>query len=186
MKKQRLKFSIFNFQLSIFLVLLLASCSEDVQTDQFSSTNGNIVATRTIKGADTTWTINDANGVPLVADCDSIKVIASYPTSQPKEAIFHHKGQQTLISFYENMERWIEGDLKNDLREGLWIGYDQLTGKKMSETYYTNGVENGPYKTFYKNGEPFIVGQYSNGKKVGKWSIYDEYGVLEATEDHDN
>ena len=181
MKKQRLKFSIFNFQLSTFLVLLLASCSDEVQTDKFSSQNGDIVATRTIKGSDTTWTFNDANGEALIPDCDSIKVTAVYPSSQPMEVVFHHKGQQTMIKFYDELEKFSEGDIKNGKPDGLWTAYDKSTGKKQSETYFTNGVENGPYKVYNENGTPLVVGQYLNGKKIGEWSFYDDYGVLEGT-----
>ena len=181
MKKKRTLISPFTFHLSLFTFLLFASCSDEVQTDKFSSQNGDIVATRTVKGSDTTWTFNDASGAPLIPDCDSIKVTASYPSSQPMEAVFHHKGQQTMIKFYDEMEKFSEGDIKNGKPDGLWIAYDKNTGKKQSETYFTDGVENGTYKVYNENGTPRVVGQYLNGKKTGEWTFYDIHGVLEGT-----
>lgn len=180
--------------LAIVSFLMLSACSQKSQssdnennknnannTVEFRSPKGDIIAVCTVNGTDTTWVINNALGEPLMPDCEHIEV-ATNDNGQPKEAYFHHKGIITVITFWENMEKMAEGDLKDGLRNGLWTGYDMNTGKKMSETDFTAGVENGSYVVYNENGTPSIVGQYKDGEKTGTWTFYDKDGNRVGTQ----
>ena len=165
----------------LLLALLFASCGGNSATSndgtvEFRSPKGDIVAIRTIRDGDTSWAINNALGEPLVPGTDSLWVIANTTTGQPKEVLFHHKGTQTYISFWDNMERMTEGDLVDGLRHGHWTGYERNTGRKQSETDYSLGVENGSYTVYNYNGTPRITGHYSNGNPSGEWIFYDQDG----------
>ena len=97
----------FIFHFSFFI--LLAACgnsspSSNDGTVEFRSPKSDIVAIRTIQDGDTSWVFNNAIGEPLVPGTDSLWVIADSISGQPLEVIFHHKGKQTLISFWDNME----------------------------------------------------------------------------------
>lgn len=187
MTKRHLLSSIINFQFSI-LLLLLASCSNQGQdnksndgTVEFRSPKGDIVVLRTIKGSDTSWVFNNALGEPLIPGCDSVQVIANATSGQPEEALFHRNGAQTLMAFWENMEKKFEGNLKDGLKEGHWTAYDMNTGKKQSETDFANGLEHGSYTVYNYNGTPRVIGQYNNGTPTGEWSFYDQDGNFAGT-----
>lgn len=180
-----------NIILAVTALLLVAACANKSQNDSNNSSNisnngttafrspqGDIVAIRTIKGADTTWAVNNAIGDPLIPGTDSLWVNTDSASGQPTEVLFFHKGAQTVILFWQNMERKAQGDLLNGLRNGRWTGYDYSTGKKMSETDYVDGIEHGTYTVFNENGTPSISGQNENGKRTGKWSFYDKEGKL--------
>lgn len=174
------------------LLLFFSSCSDTGKdpsgqtsaTVEFRSPNGDIVAIRNIKGPDTSWTFNNALGEPLLP-YDSLWV-GTDTTGQPRDVIFFIKGHQTLISFYPNMQKMAEGELKNQQREGSWTAYDMETGKKQSETDFVNGLEHGSYTVYNFNGTPRIIGQYNNGNPIGEWSFYDDQGNLAGTKKYGN
>jgi hypothetical protein len=184
MKKQ------LSFHSLLLTSLLLISCGGNAanndSTVEFRSPKGDIVAIRTIQGNDTTWTFNNALGEALVPGTDSLWVVADTANGQPKEVIFFHKGQQTMLTFWDNMERMTEGDLVDGLRHGRWTGYERNTGRKQSETNYSIGVENGSYIVYNYNGTPRIEGQYTDGKPTGEWTFYDQDGNLAGTKKYDN
>ncbi len=170
----------------LLLVLLLAACGSNSTdsndgTVEFRSPKGDIIVSRTIQGTDTTWEFNNALGEALVPGCDSLSVFTDTANGQPKEVIFHHKGQQSMLTFWSNMEKLAEGDLKNGQRNGLWTAYDMNTGKIQSETHFTDGIENGPYTVYNENGTPSITGQYTLGQRTGEWSFFDKEGNLLGT-----
>lgn len=179
-----------NIFLAVTSLLFLTACANQGQntsndgTVEFRSPKGDIVAIRTIKGSDTTWAFNNALGESLIPGTDSLWVIADTTNGQPKEVIFFHKGQQTMLSFWDNMERMAEGDLVDGLRHGRWTGYERNTGRKQSETDYSLGLENGSYTVYNYNGTPRIVGQYVDGKETGEWSFYDQDGNLAGTKQY--
>ena len=185
MKHKLLKFS-------TLILLLLTACGNSGQsaddskqgTKEFRSPKGDIIAVRTLKGADTSWTFYNALGEALVPGCESVEVVSTYPSEQPKEVLFNVKGQQTMILFYDNMEKWCEGRIKNGLRDGHWTGYDQSTGQKQSETDYVEGLEHGSYTVYNYNGTPRIIGQNNNGKPTGEWTIYDQDGNFVGTKQY--
>ena len=153
-------------------------------TVEFRSPKGDIIVSRTIQGSDTSWTLNNALGEPLVPACDSLQVFADTANGQPKEVIFHRKGQQSVLTFWDNMEKLAEGELKNGQRNGLWIAYDMNTGRKQSETYFSDGIEHGSYTVYNYNGTPSITGQYTLGQRTGEWSFYDKEGNLLGTQQY--
>lgn len=169
--------------------LILAACDNQGTdsndgTVEFRSPKGDIIVSRTIQGTDTSWAINNALGEPLVQGCDSLQVLADTVKGQPKEVIFHHKGQQSMLTFWDNMEKLAEGDLKNGQRNGLWTAYDMNTGKKQSETNFVDGIEHGAYTVYNENGTPSITGQYNLGLRTGEWSFYDKEGNLLGTKQY--
>ena len=177
------------FHSLLLAFLFFAACSggNDTSNDgtvEFRSPKGDIVAVRTIQGSDTSWNINNALGEPLIPGTDSLWVIPDTTNGQPKEVLFYHQGNQTFLSFWDNMERMSEGDLKNGRREGCWTGYERNTGKKQSETYFSDGLEHGSYTVYNENGSPSITGQYILGQRSGEWSFFDKEGILLGTKQY--
>ena len=181
-----------NIILTTAALLLFASCSDNKQASngsssaptstEFRSQTGDIVATRTINGTDTTWTFTNSFGEALIPGTDSLQVLSSYQEGQPKEVIFHHKGQSTMIVFYKNMNKQVEGDLKNGLYNGHVTGYDEGTGRKLSESDYIEGIQHGSFISYNANGTPSIIGHYDNGNPVGEWTFYDKEGIIIETQ----
>ena len=181
---------LFSLPVALFCSILLVSCGGGATgndgTAEFRSPKGDIIAIRTIQNGDTSWAFNNALGEPLVPGTDSLWVNTDTVNGQPTDVLFHQKGRQTLLSFWDNMEKKSEGELVDGLRHGHWTGFERNTGRKQSETDYTLGIENGSYIVYNYNGTPRIVGQYSNGKETGEWSFYDQDGNLSGTKKYDN
>lgn len=108
--------------------------------------------------------------------------------STPKVVLYYdldEKGMPTEnvnreIHYYPGKKKYIEGGVKNDLRNGEWKSYFE-NGNVQSEIFYIQGKENGDYKVYRENGNRFIEGHFDMGNCVGEWSFYGENGDLNQT-----
>ena len=79
--------------------------------------------------------------------------------------------------YYENKQKFIDGNRKGDNRDGLWYAYFP-DGTVQTKAYYEDGKENGRYTVYYSNGNVRYTGLYKYGVKIGKWYFYNEDGTL--------
>jgi len=76
---------------------------------------------------------------------------------------------------------WPNGKLKhkwcwkNNLRDGLWIFYDE-NGQKKSEEIYKDGKKDGLWTHWYENGQKSIEETYKDGEMDGLWTDWYEWG----------
>lgn len=83
--------------------------------------------------------------------------------------------------YYQNRQKYIDGNRSGETREGLWYAY-YPDGTVQTKGFYVNGKENGRYTVYYSNGNVRFTGIYDHGKQVGEWRFYNEDGTLAKTE----
>ena len=110
-------------------------------------------------------------------DGQSKKVISSYDNGQPSKVRFYNKENQCIreVEYYENGLVYIEGAIKNDLRDGEWISYFP-DGKVQSKGFFKDGLRTDKASIYYENGNLWMEGFYSHDHKCGEWIHYDELG----------
>ncbi|NVO01743.1 MAG: hypothetical protein HXX09_03500 [Bacteroidetes bacterium] len=116
-------------------------------------------------------------------------VIEKYPNGSPKVTREYKEENGSKIAiketkYYPNKFKQIEGDLKNEKRNGKWT-YWYDNGNKWSEGYFKEGVSDSISISYYKTGTKHLEGVYKNGKKVGIWKLYDTAGKLNKMIDCD-
>jgi len=110
--------------------------------------------------------------------------------------------------YYEN-GRQIEGNYKDDKKDGKWTSYHKngeieielnykdgkLDGKRTSyypypngqifeEENYKDGEKDGKRTSYYKNGQIEWEENYIDGKLNGKQTYYNEYGSINKVEEY--
>jgi antitoxin component YwqK of YwqJK toxin-antitoxin module len=108
------------------------------------------------------------------------EVIESYPDGSPKVVRFFKEDDKTKvlvkeILYYPNHQKYMEGEYKNDKRDGLWVSWYQ-NGNKWSEGEFKDGLDEGYRHIFHENGKKQIEGFYTDGKKSGIWKFFDDNG----------
>ncbi len=98
-------------------------------------------------------------------------------TGNPTDEIVHE------THYYENEHKFIDGNVSNKKREGLWYAY-YPDGTVQTMAVYKNGLEEGRYAVYYPNGNVRYTGLYKAGKEVGEWRFYNEDGTLAKTVKH--
>ena len=83
--------------------------------------------------------------------------------------------------FYENKQKYIDGNRDGANRDGLWYAYFP-DGTVQTKAFYENGKEEGRYTVFYSNGNVRYTGVYNHGVKTGEWRFYNEDGSLARTQ----
>jgi antitoxin component YwqK of YwqJK toxin-antitoxin module len=83
---------------------------------------------------------------------------------------------------YDNGQIKIDGWMRGDKREGLWVSYYE-NGVKWSEDEYRAGMKDGKSVTYFPNGLLRYRGHYIEDTKAGTWQFYDETGKLVKEED---
>ena len=83
--------------------------------------------------------------------------------------------------FYENHQKYIDGNRHGNNRDGLWYAYFP-DGTVQTKAVYVDGKEEGRYTVYYSNGNVRYTGLYRNGRQVGEWRFYNEDGTLAKTE----
>ncbi len=114
-----------------------------------------------------------------------------YEDESPKVVVYYEldsAGAPTSVvahetHYYENHQKYIDGNRHGDAREGLWYAY-YPDGTVQTKGYYVDGKEDGRYTVYYPNGNVRYTGVYKNGKQVGEWRFYDEEGTLAHTENY--
>ena len=92
----------------------LAACSADVTTREFRSVDNTVVAQCQYKGTDSLnaqWQITDGNGNPIVAGCDSLRVVEIGEDGHP--ATVSQDNYQLSSQHHTLEERIINCQLKN-------------------------------------------------------------------------
>ncbi|MBR4648096.1 MAG: hypothetical protein IKO75_13370 [Bacteroidales bacterium] len=116
-------------------------------------------------------------------------VLKKYEDDQPQVVVYYvpdSAGNPTSemaheTHYYENQQKYIDGNLHADNRDGLWYAYFP-DGTVQTKAYYVDGKEEGRYTVFYSNGNVRYTGEYKNGHQIGEWRFYSEDGTLERTE----
>ena len=94
----------------------------------------------------------------------------------PISIINYHKGIRNGLSVeFDSAGRFsIKEYYANGHLEGRRVV--QKFGQAQEESYYKNGVLDGPFYTYYPSGNLKIKGKYVNGKKEGQMVYYDMNG----------
>ena len=83
--------------------------------------------------------------------------------------------------YYENQRKYIDGNLHDNNRDGLWYAYFP-DGTVQTKAYYKDGKEEGRYTVYYSNGNVRYTGEYHHGRQSGEWRFYNEDGTLSHTQ----
>ncbi|MGX8713493.1 MAG: toxin-antitoxin system YwqK family antitoxin [bacterium] len=172
------------FLLAVVCCMLSVSCTS--KTKEYRSDDGAVVATCQYSGHDSlhaVWQFKDANGNPLVANYDSLRIIERGPEGHPQTVCFHIGNEQRWMQFYTTMQLRSEGKVVNGQREGAWTFY-YPDGIKQCEATFVAGLEEGPYHVYRENGVPYYIGQYHNGERTGTWEIYNPDGSLAGKQEY--
>ncbi len=105
------------------------------------------------------------------------EVSGRYPNGVPMKVEYYKwQGNNKIVvkevRYYQNGEKEIEGEYKNNKKDGKWT-YWYTNGKKWSEGYFKNGLSNGHFTIWYKSGKRNYEAEYKDGKPHGKWIFYD-------------
>jgi antitoxin component YwqK of YwqJK toxin-antitoxin module len=128
--------------------------------------------------------------VIITFGCSRKKVVEStYENGNPKIVKYYHKKGVNLlldreVVFYENKQKKIEGEYKDELRTGQWKAWYE-NGTIWSEGDYKDGKRNGNGTFYHENGKKYIEGLYRDDIRVGAWRFYDTTGVLIKEVDFD-
>lgn len=109
---------------------------------------------------------------------ESPKVVVYYELDSlgnPTDVVAHE------THFYENHQKYIDGNRDGADRDGLWYAYFP-DGTVQTKAYYEDGKPNGRYVVFYSNGNVRYTGIYDHGKQTGEWRFYNEDGSLSHTQ----
>ncbi len=136
--------------------------------------------------------IDSLHVFPPIEFADSLyaKVaLKSYEDDTPQIEVYYVKdsaGNPTSeiaheTHYYQNHQKYIDGNRGGATREGLWYAY-YPDGTVQTMGYYENGKEQGRYTVYYSNGNVRYTGVYDQGRQVGEWRFYNEDGTLSRTE----
>ena len=105
------------------------------------------------------------------------KVVSRYDNGQPAKVKYLDKEDVCVreVEYYEDGKLYMEGPIKDDLREGEWFAYFP-DGKVQSSGIFVQGKNHGKHQIFYENGQLWMDGYYKEDQKCGEWIIYDEQG----------
>lgn len=118
--------------------------------------------------------------VLLLASCgDGLteKVVGTYDNGQPELVRYFNKDNRCVreVYYHENGIKAMEGEMRDNLREGAWTGYFP-DGKVQSTGFFEKGVRTGKAMVYHENGNLYMEGAYKDNKQCGLWVYYDEQG----------
>ena len=111
---------------------------------------------------------------------ESPKVVVYYELDSlgnPTDVVAHE------THYYENHQKYIDGNRDGANREGLWYAYFP-DGTVQTKATYKDGKPQGRYTVYYSNGNVRYTGVYENGTQVGEWRFYNEDGTLSHTQSY--
>jgi antitoxin component YwqK of YwqJK toxin-antitoxin module len=101
---------------------------------------------------------------------DSIpKIIWEYPQGDSSQIKVSH--------YYHNQKLKMQGYLKNGVRNGKWIAWDE-EGAMLSMGHYKDGFEEGMWTVWFPSGIKRYEGLFNAGKRIGKWKFWNAEGKL--------
>jgi antitoxin component YwqK of YwqJK toxin-antitoxin module len=121
--------------------------------------------------------------IAIISGCSQKEVVeAAYENGDPKVVKYYHKkGNDLLLDrevvYYENKQKKIEGEYKDEQRDGRWKAWYK-NGTLWSEGEYKAGKRNGIGISYHENGKKYIEGKYQDDIRVGAWRFYDTTGIL--------
>jgi len=121
--------------------------------------------------------------IVITSGCTRKEVVEStFENGNPKIVKYYHKkgGELFLdreIVYYKNKQKKIDGEYKDQQRNGLWKAWYE-NGTIWSEGEYKDGKRNGIGISYYENGKIYIEGMYKDDIRVGAWRFYDTTGIL--------
>ena len=190
------------------LVLLLLSCQDDINDKKFRNSNYAFFKTNEKSGE---WReiVNNSNTIYKKGDVvyfffdngqkyGKLKIIKNYPNREEyfynndtivekiiyKNDKFYKKIKKNgfHLEYYSNKGQILaEGNIKNNVEDGLWIDYYE-SGSLKSKNNYTNGLKYGKTLEYYENGKIKSVGQFWKGKKIDTLILYFESGLIKQKE----
>ncbi len=109
-------------------------------------------------------------------------VESSYPDNTPQVVKYYkqsgnHKELVKEESYYPNKQKRMEGEYKDNERDGKWIYYYE-SGKIWSEGFFKKGKSEGLRITYFENGKKRYEGHYKQDLRAGIWKFYTEDGKL--------
>ena len=119
----------------------------------------------------------------LTFGCSRKEVVESaYKNGNPRVVKYYHKkGAELMLDrevvYYENKQKKIEGEYKDQLRTGIWKAWYE-NGNLWSEGEFKDGKRNGKSNSYHENGKKYIIGMYGEDNRVGAWRFYDTIGAL--------
>ena len=143
------------------------------------------------------WEFND-----YFLASNKLQYVGYFTSVEPKERT------KTHTWYYESGEKKIEGEFKNDQRQGTWTYYYE-TGQKKKEGGFEEGYRSGAWTWWHENGtiesqvvyakgkiqndrlwyftdgKIFRKGHYQDGEKSGQWVSYYNNGQKESVEEYD-
>lgn len=172
----RLKFS----AVSILIILVAAiSCKKNSENKMISS---DIKTDKKISDK------NIFNSVDIIPQNTKTIILDTFENGNPMKIHFVDKTDTSIIiekQFYKSGKLFIEGKLKNNKREGLWIAYYE-NGKVWSLGYFKNGLRDGKSEVYYDNGKIKYIKNYKNDVPIGTWSFYEKTGDLSGEIKYEN
>lgn len=82
------------------------------------------------------------------------------------------------VEWYDNGNKYCEGEYKNNEKEGLWQFFDFDNGSLVRYGNYLNGKEDGLWKTVDSLGHTTSEHTYKDGKLHGPFQVFDKHGSL--------
>ena len=122
-----------------------------------------------------------ALSLTLLASCNQTNVkkeLFEDGTVKSEKTFKKIDGAEQLVKevvYHPNGKKYIEGNYKNDKREGYWASWFK-DGTLWSEGNFKEGESDGERTVYHPNGKLYYKGTFSMGKRIGKWLFYDENG----------
>ncbi|MGE5383681.1 MAG: toxin-antitoxin system YwqK family antitoxin [Omnitrophica WOR_2 bacterium] len=104
----------------------------------------------------------------------------TYPDGKVKTEKTYREtnGEKELVKevhYYSNGKKYIEGNYKNNKREGYWASWYE-NGQLWSEGDFKDGLSEGKRTVYHQNGKLYYEGDFIKGERTGIWKFYDEKG----------
>ena len=139
--------------------------------------------------------LSELHVFPPIEFADSLyykKTVVSYADESPRDVFYYAKDSLGLPTdvkvhethYYEGEKKYIDGNLSENQRDGLWYAYHK-NGNVQTMAHYKNGKEDGRYTVYHENGSVYYTGYYKDGVRVGEWKFYDQNEKLVRTENFD-
>ena len=133
-------------------------------------------------------------GVLFLVSCQpklEERISETFPDGKPKRIQYYTgEGEGKYLAkevfMYPEGKKKVEGWYNKDgRRDGKWTYWYQ-DGKRWSEGYFSNGMDDKMRTTWHENGQLHYKGRYDKGIRVGVWKFYDESGKETKKIDYDN
>ncbi|MGD0712407.1 MAG: hypothetical protein ABR968_14625 [Bacteroidales bacterium] len=128
----------------------------------------------------------------IISSCkhkDKNVEVKNYDNGSPKDSTYFEgegpeKEKVKDVQFYPDKKEKVEGEYKNNKRNGPWVYY-YPNGNKWSEGAFVDGLDDGKHTVYYENGNIRYEGFYKRGKQVGNWKFYNIDGKLTKEKNYD-